>query len=223
MSDEKQAKQQRNWGFAWLSFAFAGALSISWWSVQAVSPKRAQVAAPPTTAGLDGFPTSVNPHRLLARVRSMTQRQELRGWMATGVRPNGTVDLTQRSSAARYRFDSLPGAGRQPEAGARPGAEFCGRQTLHLTGKGLFAGPDLSRGGCRANAGPGLPSSKCSLEGLWKLAIAQGATASERAVVEYYWTTEGPAWKFTIPGTAVRFVVAGDCHTKLTGQDSLKR
>jgi hypothetical protein len=52
---------------------------------------------------------------------------------------------------------------------------------------------------------------------LWQTAISRGADAEGRATIEYYRANGGPAWRFFMAGSSVRFSVYGDCVTLLTG------
>lgn len=212
----------RNWGFGVLLVAFLGALLISWRSVRAV--RQPSVPAPPSSEGIVGFPATVDPLASLVRARKLTRRRQLRSWMAIGVRSDGTLDLTRRTSGARFEFDSMPGSGPAPDpAPDSPAAgPYCGRQTIQLTKKGLYADPDRPRAVCLAHRAPSLPAPRCTLKTIWGQGLKHGARATDRAVIEYYRAKSSPAWKFTIPGTSVRFVLAPDCRSELTGTAALR-
>lgn len=212
-------------GFCLLFASFSLAIAIAWCAMDRVKPQVPREPAPAAATGLPGFPRNVDPLSALPLARRLTPRVHLRRIFVTGVDVNGTVDVTSRLGGARFEFFSEKGAGPQPErpqSTTRSGA-FCGRQTVHLAAKGLFAAPDRTRAACRPNQASGLPEPQCAPSDLWKQAVTRGAKPEGRAVIEYFQSRSGPAWKFSLPTSDVRFVLAADCQTELRGTDSVKR
>jgi hypothetical protein len=206
-------------GFSIIFAAFCAALVISWKASKSVQPNVAQVPAPPTTDGLPGYPSKVDPVAVLRRARSLTERDQLRRILATSVASDGTVDLHQPAASIRYEFDSAPGEG--PEAPRPPGTvrpnHFCGRQTVQVRATGIVAEPDQPMAPCRPSAGEPLPEPRCTPKQLWALALERGAPPDARAVIEYYRAHGGPAWRFSLAAPAVRFAMYGDCERELEG------
>jgi hypothetical protein len=213
-------RRDRIKGFSIILVAFTAALIISWKSSEAVRPRIAATPDPPTVEGLAGYPTSVDPLATLAVARGLTERTQLRRIVAAGVAADGTVDLTNPRSSIRYEFDSARGEG--PEAprpaGTVPRARHCGRQTVHLKKTGIYASVDRPQSACRPRWGAPLPDPRCSLSQLWALAIERNAPADAQATIDYFRAEEGPAWRFSIQGSRVRFTVYGDCETELKGK-----
>jgi hypothetical protein len=200
--------------------AFSAALIISWKATEAVKPNVAAAPAPVTSEGLAGYPGHVDPTATLSLARKLSERRQLRRFVVNGVGADGTVDLDQAGANIRYEFDSAAGEGPEaprPPGSVRPG-HFCGRQTVHVKKEGIYAEPDQPRTPCRANAGEPLPEPRCTLQRLWELARDRRAPSDARATVEYFRAEDGPAWRFSLPGAAVRFTVSGDCERELDGR-----
>ncbi len=216
------AKRDRVAGFSIILVAFGAALVISWKASEAVKPNIAPPPAPPTNEGLAGYPGQVDPVLTLGTARELTQRQQLRRIVVSGVAPDGTVDLERPNAAIRYEFDSAQGEG--PEAPRPAGTvramHYCGRQTVNVKREGIFADPDQPRAPCRANAGAPLPEPRCNLDRLWAMARDRGAPAAGHATVEYFRAHDGPAWRFALPEGKLSFTVFGDCERELRGKEA---
>lgn len=215
----REGRRDRALGFSIIGVAFLGALAISWTSSQAVRPRVAPEPAPPTSEGLPGFPTRVDPVAALARAETLTERNQLRRMLATGVASDGTVDVSQPGSAILFEFDSKRGEG--PEAprppGTLPKGPYCGRQQVNIRQDGIYADPDQPAARCAGEAREPLPEPRCSLERIWQNALKRGAPVDGRATIEYYRAQGGPAWRFSLSHPSVRFTLYGDCETPLTG------
>lgn len=215
-------KRDRVAGFSIIFVAFAAALVISWKASDAVKPKVAPPPEPATSEGLAGYPGQVDPLLTLGVARELTGREQLRRIVVTGVASEGTVDLERPGAAIRYEFDSAQGEG--PEAprpiGTVRAMHYCGRQTVHVKGEGIYADPDRPRSPCRANTGAPLPEPRCRLDELWAMARERGAPESGYATVEYFRAHEGPAWRFSMPEAKVNFTIFGDCERELRGRDA---
>jgi hypothetical protein len=206
-------------GFSILAVVFCAALVISWKASQAVRPNLAPEPGPPTSEGLAGFPERVDPLATLLLAEGLTERTQLRRIVATSVASDGTVDLRQPRANIRYEFDSAPGEG--PEAPRPAGTvrqgHFCGRQTVQVKAEGIAAEADQPRATCRAGVGEPLPEPRCGPRELWALALQRGAPPGGRAVIEYYRSQEGPAWRFNLQPSRTHFTMYGDCEHELTG------
>lgn len=222
LGGSRPVKRDRVAGFSIIFVAFAAALVISWKASEAVRPNVAPPPEPPTSEGLAGYPRQVDPVLTLAMARALTQRQQLRRIVISGVAPDGTVDLERPNAAIGYEFDSARGEG--PEAprpaGTVRAVHYCGRQTVNVKRDGIFADPDQPRAPCRANAGAPLPEPRCDLERLWAMARERGAQAAGYATIEYFRAIEGPAWRFSLPEGKVTFTVFGDCQRELRGKEA---
>ncbi len=213
-------KRDRLAGFSIIFIAFSAALVISWKASDAVKPNIAREPAPPTSEGLSGYPSRVDPLETLALARELSERDQLRRIVANGVRADGTIDLDAPHSSIRYEFDSALGEG--PEPPRPPGtvrhARYCGRQSVQVTRAGIFADQDQPRAPCRPLAGEPLPEPRCTLQQLWSRALERRAPSDGRATIEYYRAHEGPAWRFSIPSASVSFTLFGDCERELSGK-----
>jgi hypothetical protein len=225
-SDSRPGSEATAWrrdrvaGFSIILASFAAALVISWKASDAVKPRVAAEPGPPTAEGLDGYPSRVDPLAALRAARSLTERDQLRRIVASGVSSDGTVDLERAQSSVRYELDSAAGEGPQaPRApGTLPRGTHCGRQTVHVRRKGIQAAPDQPRSPCAASHGEPLPEPRCSLRQIWQVAIERGAPPDGRASIDYFRAHGGPAWRFSMQGSRVRFTLFGDCETELTGK-----
>jgi hypothetical protein len=219
---EARRRRDRAIGLVIISVTFAIALAVSWWARRASRPELSKPPAPPTTAGIVGFPKAVDPVKSLPAARKITERSILRGITAEGVSSDGTVDVTSKSGRIRYVFQSSPGAGPQPKRppGTLPRRPYCGKQTVHLRAKGLYDDPDVPGYPCSPQHYDELPEPRCSMKDVWQHAIAKGAPKDHRARIEYYRAHAGPAWRFDLPGTPYRFSLYGDCGRELKGADA---
>jgi hypothetical protein len=206
-------------GFSIIAVVFSASLVISWKASQAVRPNIAPAPGPPTSEGLSGFPEHVDPLAALPLAEGLTARTQLRRIVAISVGSDGTVDLRQARANIRYEFDSAAGEG--PEAPRPAGTvrqgHYCGRQSVQVKPEGIAAEPDQPRAVCRPGIGEPLPEPRCGPRQLWALALQRGASADGRAVIEYYRSQEGPAWRFSLSSPRTHFVMYGDCEHELTG------
>jgi hypothetical protein len=202
--------------------AFIVSLGISLWAKHASRPEVSEPPGPPTREGIAGYPSKVDPVASLAGARALTKRAMLRGFVAEGVKSDGTVDLSEGPGRVRYAFQSPPGQGPQPprEPGTLPKQHYCGKQTVHLRKEGLVADPDRADAGCPPRHIEPLPDPECSIGKVWQHALARGAPGNRFARVEYYRSNAGPAWKFDISGTKHQFELYGDCQRELVGDEA---
>lgn len=215
-------KRDRVAGFSIILVTFGAALVISWKASEAVKPNIAPSPAPPTSEGLAGYPGKVDPVLALGVAQQLTEREQLRRIIATGVGADGTLDLARAGASIRYEFDSAQGEG--PEAPRPPGTvramHYCGRQTVHVKSEGIYADPDQPRAPCRANAGAALPEPRCNLDRIWAIARERGAPNTGNATIEYFRANEGPAWRFSLPEAKLNFTLFGDCERELRGKEA---
>src|SRR5215471_12205243 len=94
VQDPAHQRRDRVWGLMIVGAAFLAALCVSWWARGVASPSEIEQPAPPTTEGVVGFPNRVDAVATLDQARSLTKRVDLRGMTASGVRSDGTVDVT---------------------------------------------------------------------------------------------------------------------------------
>jgi hypothetical protein len=204
-------------GLGLIAVSFVVALGISARSKEASSPRLATEPAPPSSAGIVGFPLAVKPLSLLSAARELTPREQLVGLAISGLKADGTVDL-QSTGMARFVFRSPEGVGPEPsrEYGELALKKYCGFQVVALGNSGLGALPDVSNADCK-RAIEQLPPPACSAEQLWELGKQQGADPTTTATVEYYRASSGPAWWFESGTTS--FAVGGDCSKVLSEQE----
>lgn len=214
-------RKDRVAGVAIVAVAFVASLGLSAWARRASRPELSQPPGPPTTAGLHGFPASVDPIRSLDAARAVTRRTMLRRIDAEGVASDGTLDVSTGLTRARYEFQSAPGEGPQPprEEGSLAHALYCGKQIVQLGKSGLVADPDLASYPCPLRHEDALPEPRCDFAKVWQHALAKGAPKTGRARIEYYRSKAGPAWRFALPGS-VAFSLYGDCGRELEGRDA---
>ncbi len=217
-------KRDRAIGLAIVVVAFAATLGLSFWAKVESEPVLSKPPAPPTTEGIKGWPKRVEPLATLEAARAATPRDRLRGIVMEGVAPDGTVDMTNKSSRIRYAFQSKPGEGPQPprERGTLPTRPYCGKQSVHIRSNGLQADPDVASYPCGRKLADALPEPRCTAAHVWKYAIKKGAKkkGKQRARIEYFRSKAGPAWRFTLPGTKHRFTLYGDCVRELKGSQA---
>lgn len=206
-------------GFSIIFVAFSAALVVSWKASEAVRPNLAAEPAPPTSEGVEGFPEHVDPIAMLARARTLTERDQLRRITMARVASDGTVDLRQPHASIRYEFDSAAGEGPdapRPAGTVRP-VHYCGRQAVQIGSDGIQAEADQPKSLCRPGAGEALPAPRCGPRQLWSLARQRGADADGQATIEYYRSHEGPAWRFSLASPHLQFTMYGDCEHELEG------
>ncbi len=218
------ARRKDRWvGLVVVALCFALGLALSVWAKRKSRPETAEPPGPPTTAGLEGYPSQVDPIQALGVARQLTKRILLRGMVAEGVKSNGVVDLSEGPGRARFAFQSPEGHGPQParEPGTLPRRHYCGKQNVHLRKEGLVADPDVSDYPCTAVLPEHLPDPKCNLRDVWAHAIRKGAPRDRLARIEYYRAKGGPAWRFELPGTPHRFSLYGDCARVLEPSEAI--
>lgn len=210
-------RRDRAVGLGLIAVSFLVALGISVRAKEASLPVLATQPAPPSTAGIEGFPATVKPLLLVDAANALTPRDQLAGIAIVGAKPDGTVDVHSGGNA-RYVFRSPEGTGPEPEReyGELAFKKYCGFQVVSLTTAGLGAAPDVSNADCK-RAIEALPQPGCSVEQLWELGKQRGADPERSATIEYYRASSGPAWAFT-SGSA-NFSVAPDCRTVLSDED----
>jgi hypothetical protein len=216
-------RKDRTLGLLIIAVTFLATLSLSWWAKVESRPEVSQPPGPPTTDGLVGYPTAVDPVQALAVARRVTKRTVLRGFVAEAVASDGTVDLSEGPGRVRYSFQSSPGEGPQPPraAGTLARRLYCGKQNVHLRKEGLVADPDIPDYPCPAKPTDALPEPRCGTQDVWQHAIRRGARPDRLARIEYYRARVGPAWRFDLPGTPHRFSLYGDCGRRLTPKESI--
>ncbi len=209
-------------GLLIIAGAFAISLGISLWAKQRSRPELAKPPAPPTTAGVVGFPKAVDAIATLPAARAVTPRPALLGIALERVGPNGTVDVTDDKGRVRYTFQSPAGEGPQParEPGTLPRRHYCGRQIVRVKAQGLVADPDISDYPCPGSPAEGLPDPVCGPKEVWQRAIDKGVPDQRPANIDYYRSKAGPAWRFDLPGTQHRFALYGDCERELARAES---
>jgi hypothetical protein len=209
-------------GFSIIFTAFCAALVVSWKASEAVRPNLAAAPAPPTAEGLAGFPRQVDPLAALPQAHALSEREQLRRIIISGVGSSGTLDVTQPRASVRYEFDSSAGEGPdapRPAGTVRP-VHYCGRQSVVIKAEGIAAEPDQPKALCRPSAGEPLPDPRCGPRQLWSLALQRGAAPSGLASIEYYRAQEGPAWRFSLPSSKLHFTMYGDCVHELDADGS---
>jgi hypothetical protein len=220
---DRPQRADRMAGLLVIAVAFMVSLGIAYWSQRVARGPVSAPPGPPTTEGVVGWPSAVNPVETLAAVRALTQRSLLRGFVMEGVRSNGTINLRDGTGHVRYSFQSPPGKGPPPpdSDGRRPMRwRYCGEQSVNLDQQGLTADLDRSSVLCPPAHVEPLPDPRCALRDIWKQAIARGAPTTAVARVEYYRAQAGPAWRFDIVGTQHRFSIYGDCERPLMGAEA---
>ena len=212
---ELARRRDRSAGLTVVAVAFIIALLISWWAKLKSEPASAAPPGPPTTVGIAGYPSAIDPVQALGAARNLTQRTLLRRIVAEGVKSDGTVDVSDGSGRVRYLFQSPPGEGPQPlrERQELLRHPYCGEQTVRLGRGGLAAEPDLSDIGCDPRRGEPLPDPRCGPREVWRHALGKTPDASGLARIEYYRSEAGPAWRFRGPGAS--FSLYGDCVREL--------
>jgi hypothetical protein len=217
------SRRDRLIGLIIVAVTFCFALGLSWWAKVQSRPESSPLPGPPTTEGLIGYPSSVDPVQALTVARTLTKRSMLRGFSAEGVNSDGTVDLSEGPGRVRYAFQSAPGEGPQPPRppGTLARRLYCGKQNVHLVTEGLVADPDDADYPCPPRHADALPEPRCGPRDVWKYAIGKGAPSKRLARVEYYRAKVGPAWRFELPGTPHRFSLYGDCERKLTPAEAV--
>lgn len=219
---EPVRRRDRIVGLAIVAVAFVVGVAISLVAKHASRPETSAPPGPPTTLGVVGWRERVDVAKTMPRARELSQRPVLRGFVAEGVKSDGTIDLGEGPGRARYAFQSPPGQGPQPigEGGLPLRRMFCGRQNVVLRTEGLVAEPDVADAPCPAKIAEPLPDPQCSLATIWQLAIERGVPSDRLARIEYYRSRSGPAWRFELPEGQHRFTIYGDCKRELRGSQA---
>ena len=205
--------------------AFIVGIGISAWAKHASRPETSEPPGPPVTTGVVGFPDKVDVVKTFQAARAMTKRTLFRGFVAEGVRSDGTVDVSEGPGRARYAFQSPPGMGPQPsfEPGTMPRQKYCGRQDVNLRHEGLVLEEDKAATPCSTRYPEPLPDPQCTPADVWRFALAKGMPADRLARIEYYRSRTGPAWRFELPEGGHRFSLYGDCKNELTAPNAVGR
>jgi hypothetical protein len=200
--------------------AFGGCMALSLWGMSRSTPSLAPEPKPPSLERLPGYPDEVDPLALIDRARGLSVRTKFRGFVATGVDSEGTVDLNTKGHSIRFSFQDPSGIGHQPprEGGTLPLRRYCGLQSVYLMKKGIYADVDQPERACPHNTPENLPiPKKCSLKDIWDIAEKRRIPASGTARVEFYDSFDGPAFRFK--KDKHEFVVsADDCKRILSGR-----
>jgi hypothetical protein len=180
-----------------------------------------------------GDPSQFDPVGMFETIRSEAgEGLVLTRFEATGVRPDGRIDLTDKvvDGDVRYRFiRAVEPPANQPPLGAGGSAEpvwkeetrvHVRRRGWHHTGTrtdadgGTVQTYDRSRGLEVRTFDPrpgapddGLAPPACDLADLWRVAIERGAPQNAVATIDYY----GGRYNFSISGTDVRVGFDADC------------
>lgn len=215
-------RRDKWWGLTIIAASFVGSLGISLWAKHESTPKPPVEPAPPSQERVSGFPSAVRPFDVLERARELTPRTQFRGFVAEGVRPDGTLDFANEKSKLRLSFQSKKGEGPQPlrQGGTLPTRTFCGKQDVRVSKDGIFAEPDVTDLPCAKKEPKNLkPPAACSLEQVWEVAKKRGVAEDAWARVEFFESRKGSAYRFFHNGKQ-RFVVsAKDCEKLLRGKD----
>jgi hypothetical protein len=210
-------------GLLIVSVAFVLCLVLSAWAKRRSMPVFSAPPAPPTTTGVVGFPSTVDPLKTLPRARELTPRNLLRGITVEGVKSDGTIDVTAGIALARYSFQSAAGEGPEPlrEQGTLARRTYCGRQSVELNQHGLVAEADAADAPCPPHPVDPLPEPHCNLADLWAHAVERGVPKERLAHVEYYRSEAGPALHFDARHPRGRFTLYGDCKRELDAKESI--
>jgi hypothetical protein len=197
--------------------AFIVSIGISAWAKHASRPETSEPPGPPVTTGVVGFPDHVDVVKTFPAARTMTKRTLFRGFVADGVRSDGTVDVSEGPGRARYAFQSPPGMGPQPaiEPGTMPRQKYCGRQDVNLRHEGLVLEKDKAETLCSSRYTEPLPDPRCTLADVWRHALAKGMPADRLARIEYYRSKAGPAWRFELAEGGQRFSLDWECRLEI--------
>jgi hypothetical protein len=218
-------ERDKRMGLVIVLSAFVVGIGISAWAKHASRPETSEPPGPPVTIGVAGFPDHVDVVKTFAAARGMTKRTLFRGFVAEGVRSDGTIDVSEGPGRARYAFQSPPGLGPQPvvEPGTISRKPYCGRQDVRLRHEGLVLEPDKADVACSSRHAEPLPDPMCSLADVWRYARSKGVPSDRLASIEYYRARTGPAYRFEVRENRQHFVLYGDCRSELTPADAAGR
>lgn len=217
----KRERRDRRAGSLVIGLAFCSSLLINLAAKRHVERSMPPVPPPPTTDGIAGWPSAVDPVALLSRARQLSVRPLLRGFVATGVSEDGTIDARVTGNGIRYAFGSAREQGPPPPQGSgkRKARDYCGKQYVELASDGLGASRDAPTARCSGLGTEALPPPRCGLAQIWKSAIKRGAPTGELARIEYYRAKVGPAWRFELPSGFSR-VFGPNCKSELKGNET---
>lgn len=220
--DDPARRRDRLHGLVVVGVAFLVSLGISFWAKRVSEPEQGLPPAPPTKVGVIGWPNGVDPVKTLPAARQLTRRSHLRGFVADGVREDGTLDFGTATARVRYAFQSPSGQGPQPPRvpGLVPRRNLCGRQSVQIGAAGLVADADQPDLPCPPTLPDPLPEPRCTLAEIWAHARAKGALPGRVARIEYYRAAAGPAWRFEFPDGSLRFSIYGDCARELSRSEA---
>jgi hypothetical protein len=209
-------------GLAVVALAFLLSLGISLCAKRISEPEQVRPPGPPTSDGVIGYPAAVDATATLAAARGLTRRTQLRGFVAEGVRADGTLDVRDEKGSVRYAFQSAAGQGPQPPRvpGVVPRRNLCGRQNVWVRAKGIVVEQDQVGLPCPHDPIEPLPEPRCTLKEIFDHAIGKGAAPDRLARIEYYRATAGPAWRFQLSDGSLRFSLYGDCRRELNQRES---
>ena len=213
-----ERRRDRVLGLCIVAVAFVLSLLVSIWAKKKSEPEQSGPLAPPSTERIVGWPNAVDAAKNLPRVREVTRRVLLRGFVVEGARSDGTVDMTQPAHQIRYSFQSPQGHGPQPprEPGVVPRRDLCGKQQVRILSNGVVPDPDQPDVACLASRGEPLPEPSCTLERVWQRAIERGVPKDALARIDYYSARSGPAFRFETLDRGSRFSLSGDCERELS-------
>ena len=213
-------KRDRILGLSIIVLAFGGCMGLSVWGMRVSTPQPAPAPLPASKEDIDGFPHRVHPFDVLPRARTLTVRQRFRGFEAVGVKPDGSIDLTEDKSSIRFAFQSPQGRGPQPERepGTLPTRRYCGTQSVVIENSGIAARPDRPQVPCGGREIDELVVPRhCSIEQLWQIARKKKIKTKGTATIEYFQAQDGPAYRFVKDKRS--FVVSAlDCKNELKGR-----
>lgn len=218
-------RRDRVQGLFIVAMAFVVSIFISLWAKRKSEPERALPPEPASPERIQGWPNAVDPVQNLPRARELTRRLLFRGFVAEGVRSDGTVDLSQPGTGnnVRYSFQSPDGHGPQPprEPGLVPRRDLCGRQSVRIRELGVYAEPDQPEVVCSLTHGDPLPDPGCSLGEVWQAAIERGVPKDALARIQFYRAAAGPAFRFQLLNNTSTFTLYGDCERELGHEEAV--
>lgn len=207
-------------GLLIIVLSFGGCMALSLWGMSVSTPTLAPDPHPPSMEDIPGFPKQVDPLHLVERARSLSVRSKFRGFVAVGVGPDGTIDLSSKKSEIRYSFQSPSGMGHQPPraGGTLPMRRYCGLQSVYIKGDGIYATKDQPERTCPQDVPENITLPKeCTLEEVWKIAEKRKIKGKGVATIEFFDSFDGPAFRFKKARQS--FVVsAHDCKKILNGK-----
>lgn len=217
----RRRDKMRGLGVLVASFVFS--LLFSCWAKEEALPDAPRIPDPPSTLEIAGFPNQVNPWEVLDRARGLTPRTLFRGWVAEGIQPDGTLDLSKEGTSLTYSFQSPPGQGPQPvrKGGTLPDRVYCGKQQVRVIAPdGIFAKPDETEVSCPRKGPKELSEpQKCSVAEVLAIAKKRDVKDTDSITLEFYEARRGPAYRVSANGRQ-RFVLsAKDCKKLLNGDE----